>query len=1018
VITEDSIAVAEPLDLSAVRQKLASKRGPEYWRSLEELAETDGFMDLLHREFPRGASVLQSGVERRSFLKYMGASLALAGVTASCSRQPDEHIVPFVKPSIEMSPGTPKFFATAMPQNGYAIGLLAENHTGRPTKVEGNPNHPASLGSTNMFAQASMLSLYDPDRSAVALRRGTITTWETFVAALDVQINGEKDPISGAKLSQGLRDKPDSGIRILSGTVTSPTLAAQMQNFLTTVPGGRWHRYEPVNRDNAVAGAQLAFDQPVNAIYRFDQADIVVSLDANFLHEGSAHVRYSRDFASRRSAEDGAVMNRLYVVESSPTLTGAAAEHHLHVRPSQIETFARAIARKLGLDAPGAELAEAHAKFVDALAADLQHHKGKSLIVAGDNQPAIVHAIVHAINENLGNAGSTVVYTESVEVDPVDQLGSLRTLVQDMNDGKVDTLFIFGVNPVYDAPVDLEFATALEKVNHRIHLGLYLDETADLCHWHIPEAHYLEAWGDCRAYDGTVSLIQPLIAPLYGGKTAHELMAALFGKGGTAYDVTRQYWQTQRPENFETFWRESLAKGIVDGTAMQPKSISVRAGITAKPQTPVQESDLEVSFQPDPTIGDGRWTNNGWLQELPKPLTRITWDNAILVSMHTAEHHKLSNFDVVEVTVNEKSVQGQVWIQPGHPDHVVTLHLGYGRTRAGKVGNDTGYNAYAVRTADAQWFAPGAQLKRIGGGSQFARTELHQVITEEHRPLVRTGTLAEFKEHPDFAKHVHHGHEPTQAESMYKRFEHDGNEWGMTIDLSKCTGCGVCIIACQSENNIPVVGKDQVIKSREMHWIRVDRYYKGDAAGEVEVVHQPVPCMQCENAPCEVVCPVAATVHSHEGLNDMVYNRCIGTRYCSNNCPYKVRRFNFFHYSDQTTPTLQMMYNPDVTVRTRGVMEKCTYCVQRINLARIDSKKEGRPVRDGEIVTACEQACPGGAIVFGNQKDPESRVAKLKAGPRNYSLLGDLGTRPRTTYLAKLRNPNPELEGAVAHVHH
>ncbi|MDZ4859959.1 MAG: TAT-variant-translocated molybdopterin oxidoreductase, partial [Candidatus Hydrogenedentes bacterium] len=972
--------MAEPIDLGAVRQKLASKRGPEYWRSLEELAETDGFMDMLHREFPRGASVLATAVERRSFLKCMGASLALAGVTAACSRQPDEHIVPYVKPPAELTPGNALMFATAMPLSGYAMGLLAENHMGRPTKVEGNPHHPASLGSTDIFAQASILSLYDPDRSTVALRRGTITTWETFVAALDVQINGEKDPTSGAKLSQGLRDKPDSGIRLLTGTVTSPTLTAQLNEFLTTVPGARWHQYEPVNRDNAKAGARIAFDDAVNTVHQFDVADVVLSLDSNFLSDGPTRVRYSRDFTSRRSAEDGAVMNRLYVIESSPTLTGATADNHLHARPSQIETFARAIARKLGLEAPGAEPDAAHAKFVDAVAGDLQAHAGKSIIIAGDNQPPIVHAIVHAMNDALGNAGTTVLYTDSIEAEPVDQTESLRTLARDMEAGNVDTLFMIGVNPVYESPADLNFAAALQKVNHRIHMGVYQDETSDLCHWHIPEAHYLESWSDCRAYDGTVTFIQPMIAPLYSGKTAHELLAALFGKGGTSYDIVRQYWQTQRPESFEIFWRESLAKGIVDGTGSPVKSVRVRAGVTARAQEPVQQSALEVSFQADPTIGDGRWANSGWLQELPKPLTRITWDNAVLVSFHTAEEHGISNFDYVDVTVGERTVRGQAWIQPGHPDHVVTLHLGYGRTRAGHVGNNTGYNAYTVRTSAAPWFAPGAVLKRIEGGPQFARTELHQTLTEEHRPLARTGTLAEYHEHPDFAKHVHPGHEPSNAESLYPPSTYEGYAWGMTIDLSKCTGCGVCIIACQAENNIPVVGKEQVIASREMHWIRVDRYYKGDPAGEVEVVHQPVPCMQCENAPCEVVCPVAATVHSKEGLNDMVYNRCVGTRYCSNNCPYKVRRFNFFHYSDQTSPSLQMMYNPDVTVRTRGVMEKCTYCVQRINLARIDAKKEGRSVRDGEITTACQQACPGGAIVFGNQGDPESSVAKLKAG--------------------------------------
>jgi molybdopterin-containing oxidoreductase family iron-sulfur binding subunit len=1013
VTHEETMAAgpAEPVKLSEVRAQLASKRGPEYWRALEEFAETDAFADIMHREFPRGASELQSGIERRSFLKCMGASIALAGVTASCSRQPDEHIVPFVKPSVEMQPGSPVFFATAMPQYGYAIGLLAENHTGRPVKLEGNPNHPASLGATDIFAQASILSLYDPDRSSVALNKGAITTWENFVAKLDEHINGKKDE-TGKKVGSGLIDAGGAGIRLLTGTVTSPTLASQIKAFQTAFPQARWHQFEPVNRDNANGGARMAFGEALASQLKFELADVIVSLDANFLEDGPGSVRYSREFSTRRDAENNNVMNRLYAIESTPTLTGAAADHFLHVRPSQVETFARAIARKLGLDAPGLEIDAKHAALVDEIAADLQAHKGASIVVAGDSQPAIVHAIVHAINETLGNAGKTVIYTDPIEADAFDQLESLRTLVRDMEAGTVDTLIIVGVNPVYDAPVDLKFTDALQKVPVRIHMGLYQDETSDLCHWHLPEAHYLESWGDCRAYDGTVALIQPLIHPMYGGKTAIELVAALFGKGGSSYDLVRKFWQNERgTEGFEPFWRESLAKGVVADSAFQPKQVPVAAGVTAKPQAPAQASGLELSFRPDPTIGDGRWTNNGWLQELPKPLTKLTWDNAVIVSYNTASKLGVELFDEVEVKSGNRSVRGQVWIQPGHPDDVATLHLGYGRMRAGHVGDGTGFNAYAVRTSEGLWFSGGASISRIGGGAEFSRTELHQVMTEEHRPIARMGTLDQFKNHPESIHDLPHALVPT--DSIFPPYPYEGYAWAMAIDMNKCTGCGVCAIACQSENNIPVVGKEQVIAGRQMHWIRVDRYYKGDPNGEVQVVHQPVPCMQCENAPCEVVCPVAATMHSQEGLNDMVYNRCVGTRYCSNNCPYKVRRFNFLHFSDQKTPTLQMMYNPDVTVRTRGVMEKCTYCVQRINLARIDAKKENRDVRDGEIITACQQACPAGAIVFGNQRDPESRVSKLKASKRNYSLLADLNTRPRTTYLAKLRNPNPKLEAPV-----
>lgn len=1012
-----------PLDLQTVKAKLKDRRGLQYWRSLEELGESDEFIEMLHREFPREASVLDDGVERRSFLKFMGASLALAGMTAACSRQPDEHIIPFVQPPVELTPGTPLYFATAMPVYGHAVGILAENHMGRPTKVEGNKYHPASLGSTDAQVQASILSLYDPDRSAVALKTGAITTWENFTAFLDTLLNGPKDGL-GAKIGPGLRDQGGAGLRILTGTVTSPTLGAQLIAFLNDLPGARWHQYEPVNRDNARGGARLAFGEPLNTVYQFQNADVVLSLDANFLSEGPGSIRYSRDFAAHRDPDGiNGAMNRLYVVESTPTVTGAAADHAVHVRPSAVETIARAIARGLGLDAPGPEPDEKHKKFVSALVADLLAHKGTSLVLAGDAQPPIVHALAHGMNAALGNAGATVYYTEPVESNAEDQLESLRTLVRDMEDGKVDSLIVIDVNPVYDAPADLNFAAAMEKVNHRVHLGLYVDETAVYCHWHIPMAHFLESWGDCRAFDGTVSLIQPLIAPLYGGKTATELMAAMSGKGGLAYDILRAHWQQVKGSaGFETFWRESLAKGLIEGSAFAPKEVEARANVFSQPQQSSGPEQLEVAFRPDPTIGDGRWANNGWLQELPKPLTRITWDNAVIISFNLAQQRGLNNFDYVDVTIGDRSVRGQVWIQPGHPDGVITLHLGYGRERGGKVASGAGFNAYAVRTSNTLDYAVGAELSRVGAGPELARTELHQMLHQHDRPLARVGTLAEYREHPDFAQHVHGAHHNPEMDVLkqIKDHEYDGYKWGMVIDLNACTGCGACIVACQAENNIPVVGKDQVARGREMHWIRVDRYYKGDdPSAELEVVHQPVPCMQCENAPCEVVCPVGATLHSKEGLNDMVYNRCVGTRYCSNNCPYKVRRFNFFEYSDITTPSKQMMYNPDVTVRRRGVMEKCTYCVQRINLARIEAKKEGRKVRDGEVVTACQSACPAAAIVFGDQSDPESRVSRQKKdNPRNYALLAELNTHPRTTYLAKLRNPNPELEATDNHGSH
>ncbi|MFA6241347.1 MAG: TAT-variant-translocated molybdopterin oxidoreductase [Candidatus Hydrogenedentales bacterium] len=1007
------------LDLAAVREAMAGRTGREYWQSLEELAETPSFRGFMDREFPREASVMPDGVDRRAFMKVMGASLALAGLTA-CSRQPNEQIIPYVKPPVELVPGVPMYFATAMTSRGRAIGLLAENQMGRPSKLEGNPNHPASLGSTDIFSQASILSLYDPDRSTVARKLGSISTWDTFAKWIDILVNGEK-LADGTKISQGLKDTSGAGIRILTETVTSPTLRSQLEQLQAGIPGLRWHQYEPGGSDSAVRAARLAFGQPVGIQYLFDKADVVLSLDSDFLAPTPENVRHTRDFtAKRRVTPEQHAVSRLYCAEGTPTLTGAMADHAVHVPPSQIEGIARAIARKLGVDAPGPEVDESRRKWVDAVAADLLQHAGTGIVLAGDSQPSLVHILAHRINEKLGNAGQTIVYTDAVEADPqaADQTESLKTLVRDMQDGKVELLIILGGNPVYYAPVDLDFAAALDKVAHRVHLGLYYDETAECCHWHLPEAHYLETWSDALTFDGTATVIQPLIAPLYNGKSAHELLAALAGQGNTGHTLVREYWKKRHGDlGFDAFWKTALAKGVVEGTALPPKDLKVRADLALSAPTPATEGALEVAFCFDSTIGDGRWANNGWLQELPKPLTKLTWDNAVIVGLPLAERLDLSIFDIVEVTVGGRKVQGQVWIQPGQPENLVTLSLGYGRTMACKVAAGAGYNAYSVRTSDKPWFAQGAELKRIGSGPEMARTEVHHLVrgqrleaqTEHGRPLVRVGSVQEYVADPQlFARE---DHLPPHEFSMFTSptNEHQ-QQWGMTIDLNACTGCGVCMVACQAENNIPVVGKDQVRRGREMHWIRVDRYYQGDPAGDPRAVHQPVACVHCEKAPCEVVCPVGATVHSNEGLNDMIYNRCVGTRYCSNNCPYKVRRFNFLQYSDQKTPVKQMVYNPDVTVRSRGVMEKCTYCVQRINLARIAAKKEDRKVRDGEIITACQAACPAAAIAFGDITDASSQVAKNRTDLRNYTLLDDLNTRPRTTYMAKLRNPNPELE--------
>jgi len=990
-------ARAARFDGAAIRQRLAHRSGQEFWRSLEELAQTDDFQWFLDNEFPRQASGWRSAVDRRQFLQLMGASLALAGLSA-CTRQPAEKIVPYVRQPEEIVPGRPLFFATALPLGGVVNGVLVESHMGRPTKVEGNPEHPASLGATDAFSQASVLTLYDPDRSQVISNVGEIRPWSALVAAIRGALEGQ-------------REQGGAGLRVLTETITSPTLADQLRSLQAAFPAAQWHQYEPVNRDNVLAGARAAFGEDVDTRYRFDQADVVLSLDADFLSCGPGHLRYVRDFSTkRRVGDERREMNRLYAVESTPTNTGAMADHRLPLRAGQIEDFARAVAVGLGLSLPRPAGLDAHAPWISAVVRDLQKHRGASLVIAGDEQPPAVHVLAHAMNDALGNVGRTVVYAEPVAVAPTLQTQSLRDLVTDMQAGTVALLLILGGNPVFNAPADIPFATALGKVPLSVHLSLYGDETSQLCHWHVAQAHPLESWSDGRAYDGTISILQPLIAPLYDGKTAHEMLAVLSERPErSSHDIVRDYWKARHGvADFDPFWRKALHDGFIPDSASPPKSVALRplASIDAlHTGSSAERKDLEIIFRADPTIYDGRFANNGWLQELPKALTRLTWDNAALIAPATAERLGLSNEDVVEMAYSERTLRAPIWIVPGHAPDAVTVHLGHGRTHAGRVGNGSGFNAYALRTADAPWFASGLLLSKTADRHPLASTQHHHSMAG--RPLVRVATLEEYRTHPDFAHEMEET--PPRDDTLYPSdHPYDGNAWGMAIDLNACVGCNACVVACQAENNIAVVGKTEVARGHEMHWLRVDRYYAGDLDNP-ETYHQPVPCMHCENAPCEVVCPVGATVHSSEGLNDMVYNRCVGTKYCSNNCPYKVRRFNWFLYSDWTTESLKPLRNPDVTVRSRGVMEKCTYCVQRISHARIDAQKENRPIRDGDVITACQQVCPAEAIVFGNINDKSSRVAHCKGEARNYALLSSLNTRPRTTYLARLRNPNPEI---------
>ena len=1074
--------------------------GKQYWRSLDELADSAVLREFVQREYPQHAEEWNDPVERRTFLKLMGASLALAGLSG-CVYQPPEKIIPYVHQPEGVTPGKALFFATAFTLAGVATPVLARSNEGRPTKIEGNPDHPANKNSdsndkgvstTDIFSQAAVLSLYDPDRSKTALFRDETRPWTTFVGEIRTLLDEQ-------------RPKQGTGIRFLTETITSPTLASQLKGILTEFPQAKWHQYEPANNDNARAGAVQALGQPANTIYDFEKADRILALDSDFLSAMPGTLRYVRAFARRREHGEGKEMNRLYVVQSAPTTTGAKADHCWTVKPSEIEAVANAIAQKVGAGGSSSASTAHDVSYVEALAKDLQGHRGKSIVMAGREASAAVHALAHAMNSALGNVGQTVFHTEPLEANPVDQRQSLQELLNDIDGGRVELLVIVGGNPVYNTPADLKLnQDRMFKVKTRVHLSMHRDETSELCHWHIPESHFLEAWSDTRAYDGTVTIVQPLIQPLYQSKSAHEFVAAFSPQyDQKPLDIIRAYWQANPPRqstpstapaasptpananqastreagaapraqgtapspapastpqsssaatptatpspanDFESLWRKWVHDGFIPNTALQTRaggggaaggSTTTAASTTQTGQhatastTPAAQhaapSGFEISFRTDPSIFDGRFSNNGWLQELPKPLNKVTWDNAVLISPNTANQlgitHKVGEkggdiyVDTVRVTYQGRTLSGlPTWITPGQADNVITIYLGYGRRLAGRVGNGHGFDAYALRTSESPWSGTGVQVVKDGGSYQLASTQIHFLM--ENRDIVRSNNVGE--EHHDEGHSVHP--EPGPDMTLYPPYPYKeqgmGYAWGMAIDLNNCVGCNACTIACQSENNIPVVGKEQVARSREMHWIRVDTYFQGHDASHPEGTHfMPVPCMHCENAPCEPVCPVHATVHSSEGLNDMVYNRCVGTKYCSNNCPYKVRRFNFFLYQDWDTPTYQLMRNPDVTVRSRGVMEKCTYCVQRIQEAKITSELEDRKVMDGEIVTACQAVCPSEAIVFGNVNDPDSRVSKLKAQERNYSLLAELNTRPRTTYLSELKNPNPEI-GKPAH---
>ncbi len=1000
----------KPMTLAQVREELKGVKGKRLWRSLDELADTPEFQAAVEREFPSAAQEWVDPVSRRGFLKLMGASMALAGL-AGCTKQPDEPIYPYIKAPEDLILGKPNYFATAHPFVTGAVPLLIKSDAYRPIKADGNPEHEYVKGGSDPFSQASVLDLYDPDRSQHAMFRGENREWTEFVEAFRSKLVETRD---------------GTGIYFLSATITSPTLARQWQAVQSAYPKATLAQYDP-----AMAGTP--YSRASNIQYALADADVIVSLDAECISSATfpGFHKLVREYADRR--KDPSHLNRLYAVESTPTTTGMKAEHRLSLRASEIPAFAAELAKEIGVagvDSPDYAWTDAQKKFLAALAKDLKAHAGRCAVIPGEQQDPSLAALALAINNALGNVGKTVLLTaETVHPIPSDQNAGIKSLVDDLYLGKVDWLIVLNANPVYSAPVDLGFPNAIDKARVIVHLGSHVDETGQVAHWHIPAAHFLESWSDARAYDGTVSVVQPLIDPLYGGKSAHNVLQAILNEPElSAYEAVRATWRPVIKGDFEEGWRKVLHDGWLADSAFATTHAAPKVEIPKIP-SPTSHDALEIIFRPDPNIYDGRWSNVGWLQELPKPVTNLSWDNAALMSGTTLTKLGLEEDDIVELSASGGVVKAPALVVPGHPDNSITVYLGYGRQFAGRVGSGQGFNAYLIRSSTSPFYTTGS-IKKLEGKWGIAVTKSHyqdhraknlSAFGDENRSLeavealgprgiIRYATVKEFQADPNFANEGETHEQTHMGTSMFPNWPYnEANAWGMAIDMNSCTGCNACIVSCYAENNIPVVGKQQVRIGRNMQWIRIDSYFEGDLAAP-RAFYQPMMCQHCENAPCEQVCPVGATVHSPEGLNMMVYNRCVGTRYCSNNCPYKVRRFNFLLFSDYETESLKLMRNPDVTVRSRGVMEKCSYCVQRIQEAKITADKENRDIRDGEIVTACQQACPAKAIVFGNINDKNSRVVKLRDDQRSYQLMADLNTRPRTKYTAIVMNPNEELE--------
>jgi Fe-S-cluster-containing dehydrogenase component/anaerobic selenocysteine-containing dehydrogenase len=970
--------------------------GSERWRSL---AEATGKLDPdASREFPDGVDVPDDGLRRRDLLKLLGASVMLAGASA-CSRAPRGKIVPYSVQPPEVTPGVAKHYATAMTVGGYATGLLVESHEGRPTKIEGNPEHPASLGATGLHEQASILSLYDPARAQGILEKGQPKSWRKLVETLT-------------------RSRP-GGRLDGSHFLLEPTSSRWTGHLLDQLRGlgAAVHYYAPVSKNAEWEGTRLVFGRALDHVLDLGRADVIVCLDSDLLASGPFHCRYARQFADGRRVRSKAdAMNRLYAVEPVLSVTGATADHRHRSKALDVGTIAAAILRETAdkiTDAPWLEAlrgplsrwreASETTPWVRAVARDLLAHKGRSLVVAGEGQPAVVHSLAALLNVALGNVGASVSYVVPAVLDAGSAAHTLEPLVSELDAGRVESLVILGGNPSYTAPRDIDFGRRIRRAKTTAYLGTYANETAKNCDWLIPLAHYLETWGDTCALDGTLSIVQPLIEPLFGGRSVTELLQLFVGPSPEpSHDALLAYYKEASPELFASFSR-TLQRGIAAGTAALAETVSVNPSELAHRmgEPPAASTSLELVVRADSKVHDGTFSNNAWLLELPDAMTKLTWGNAALVSPATAARLELASGDVVRLSLRGESLETPVFVMPGQADDSIAMALGYGREGDEELGH-VGVNAYRLRTTKGLTFDRDLDLEKTGRTRPLASTQEHW--STENRPVALSAKLEEYEK---TTRDVIAGqHAPRQT--LYQLTPKGLNQWAMSIDLNACTGCNVCVIACQAENNIPIVGEEGVRKNREMHWIRIDRYFSGDEKDPVVDV-EPMACQHCEKAPCEYVCPVGATVHSPDGLNEMVYNRCVGTRFCSNNCPYKVRRFNWFDYNAEKTEPQKMVMNPDVTVRARGVMEKCTYCVQRIRESEIHARILGAAIPDGGLVTACQQACPSKAIVFGSLTDPKSEISKLHANERTYNVLDELGTLPRTRYMVRLRNPNPEL---------